>query len=460
MLIGAVVLSMIVCVHCKVLIPKISTVLTAPRDPKYWSWLPPQNVAQVSQLLVLLSWSLLTWLLRTPGLLKLYVNASLIVALVAFVWSHLVPGTIPALLVLSSLCCAKAMDLRFPYFVFVGMLYGVATALYWRRRSRLASTVPELPLHSPLAQGFQLLPDLTTPYAISLLMIPGVLITALVIVWWVMVSMNYFWMYNEQSKFKMLDRFQPGISLGAMRVDGVLDLEPLRGTPGNHSSFTPVVIKPSVCTTSARGAKICRTFSCLEEYIAAGKAANRKGSWVPQQLQQGQEAVVFFYKFPYASRGHIKTIGVRDPARLEETEIGEKLHPNYFTKPADHLITPVITEFFNNMADRIPGYHGGRFDVMLRDPVEASLAGKGIFLMDSNLFPLGCLSEKEWTDTPWRTFDQGVRTARTYAMQAWIGLTVILGGYNDDFILFLTSVPRLVERCYECENWEHLIAKP
>jgi hypothetical protein len=275
-------------------------------------------------------------------------------------------------------------------------------------------------------------------------------------VYWIILSMNCFWTYAEEvSKYETLHRFPESVSLHVHRVRDVSDLSKYKGMS------TPVVIKPSVCTTSSRNVKVCRDYKCLVDYVTKHKAEkpqaqSAKLSWVVQDFCDKEEAVVFYYRYPYMKSGAIKNIGLRRAARNK----GDKLSANYF--PVSYVEpTPELVEFFDRMADAVPGYTGGRFDIMM-ESWEQAKKGRGIYILETNVFLLDSIDEKPHHLHPFKeALSRALRRFRTVILQFWFGIYNILAGYQRNLFIVLAKVKDLHERYVLCDyNHEHLIAKP
>ncbi|EQC32096.1 hypothetical protein SDRG_10292 [Saprolegnia diclina VS20] len=171
----------------------------------------------------------------------------------------------------------------------------------------------------------------------------------------VVLSMNPFWLAtNEVSKYDALRYLGRDASLDATRIASLDDLATWHAaTP---RSF-PFVIKPNVCTTSSAGVRLCRDYACLEAYVRERQATGSRqddNSWVLQKAAYGLEAVVFFYRYPYATNGDIKSIGLRDASRTEGVD-GNDLRANYFTSDGNRLRTDAFVAYFRNLTARFDG---------------------------------------------------------------------------------------------------------
>lgn len=275
-------------------------------------------------------------------------------------------------------------------------------------------------------------------------------------VYWVILSMNCFWTYAEEvSKYETLHRFPPSVSLHAHRVRDVSDLSKYK------RMSSPVVIKPSVCTTSSRNVQVCRSYQCLVDYVTLHKASkppaqSAKLSWVVQDFCAKEEAVVFYYRYPYMKRGAIKNIGLRRTARNEDGKLSANYFPVSYVEP-----TPELVEFFDKMADAVPGYTGGRFDIMMESWDQAK-KGTGIYILETNVFLLDSIDEKPHHLHPFKeSLSRAVRRFRTVILQFWFGIYNILAGYQRSLFVVLAKVKALHERWVLCDyNHEHFMAKP
>lgn len=289
-------------------------------------------------------------------------------------------------------------------------------------------------------------------------------VTGLVIAYWIMLSINPFWMRAKHgaSKYETLHRLLHDVNLRVREVSSLKDLEFFK-----HSikSF-PVVIKPSICTTNSRNVTRCDNYNCLKKYLTKrikegpledGKNGE-KGSWVIQEYASQIEGVVFYYKMPYMTRGAIKNVGIRQESvkspASDEDSTDKSLTARYWPEKFRQDFSPEFEAFFDDLASKIPGYNGGRFDIMLasdklQDPRDVSV-------LELNVFFLGCIEEKKIKSV----WDE-LRRIRTSLMQFYIGIVNIVGGYN--FLSFwgiLVRVPELLSRAQMCGNHEHLFAKP
>ena len=290
-------------------------------------------------------------------------------------------------------------------------------------------------------------------------------VTGLVLAYWIILSINPFWMRakNGASKYETLHRLPHDVNLRVREVSSLKDLEFFKR---NIKSF-PVVIKPSICTTNSRNVVRCDNYKCLKEYLSKrieegpleDGENGEKGSWVIQEYASEIEGVVFYYKMPYMTRGAIKNVGIRQesvksPAASDEDSTNKSLTARYWPEKFRQDFSPEFKAFFDDLASKIPGYNGGRFDIMLasdklQDP-------RDISVLELNVFFLGCIEEKKIKSV----WDE-LRRIRTSLMQFYIGIVNIVGGYN--FLSFwgiLVRVPELFSRAQMCGNHEHLFAKP
>ncbi len=277
-----------------------------------------------------------------------------------------------------------------------------------------------------------------------------------IVSFWVILSMNYFWINAEEvSKYETLHRYPSDISLHATRIQSEADLSPYR-----HLS-NPVVIKPNVCTTSSRNVRICKSYDCLVGYMRLLKSDKspeqaEKLSWVIQDFCPKEEGVVFYYKYPYFSKGSIKNVGMRHDARRTRDDLTAQYFPREYRQAS-----PEMTAFFDDLASRIPGFTGGRFDIMM-DSWEAASHGNGIYVLETNVFPLDSIDEKVFDSTEFlKSIRRSFRKFRTQLMQVWFGIYNILAGYQRSIWVVAYKFPNLVERYELCDhNFEHILAKP
>jgi hypothetical protein len=382
-----------------------------------------------------------------------------LVPLLCLPFTAVYPGTLPAGAALAAVVATFAG--AFSPSMGIPLALAMGTLAVWRiHRARTRAQKPEVVKTEEEAE-LERVPG----WQRGLLSVAQVLFTAVSIavsVYWVMLSMNPFWASeSEVSKYGPLHRFPPAVSLHVRRVAGVADLEPFRHEPW----ATPLVIKPNVCTTSSENVQLCHDYDCLVSYVTdlqarAGPEKAKQLSWVVQDYCPAQEAVVFYYRYPYFRRGAIKNIGVRRPAIHTADEQGAALQAKYFPTSYEEG-SAAMTAFFDGLADRIPGFSGGRFDVMLEGGLEAAQRGQGIRVLETNIFPLGCIEEKGSGDTWWEATRQSARRLRTTLMQFWFGAYHILSGRQRSLPVLASKVPQLVRRFELCNhNHENLWAVP
>jgi hypothetical protein len=155
--------------------------------------------------------------------------------------------------------------------------------------------------------------------------------------------------------------------------------------------------------------------------------------------------------------GAIKNIGMREESLKDGSEFdlpGKKLISKYWPEQFRTDFSSEYLRFFDSLAEKIPGYNGGRFDVMLPD--KDLKTSRGIEVIEMNVFFLGCISEKK-VKSAW----DELALIRTSLFQFYIGIVNIIAGYNylSGFGIAF-RVPELVERARMCNNHEHLLAKP
>lgn len=387
---------------------------------------------------------------------------SSLVPLLCLPFTGVYPGTVSAVLVLVTVVATCLSILN----VTIGILLALILAIFtfWQIKKGLSQSQQLELMKREEEVELERMPR----WKRSLLSVTYLVFTGLsiaIIVYWIMLSMNYFWAFeSEVSKYGPLHRFPKPVSLHVRRVASVADLEPFRHTPWSM----PLVIKPNVCTTSSTNVQLCQDYACLSHYITelqelAGPQKASQLSWVIQDYCAAQEAVVFYYRYPYWRRGSIKNIGIRKQAthtaRTADIK-GDALQAKYF--PVLYYEgSAAMTAFFDSLANRIPGFSGGRFDIMLEDGLEAAQKGEGIRVLETNIFPLGCIDEKANGDTWWSAIRQSVRRYRTALLQMWFGAYNILSGRQRFFPVLLAKVPRLFRRYQLCDhNHENLWAVP
>lgn len=288
------------------------------------------------------------------------------------------------------------------------------------------------------------------------------LITSIIILYWIMLSINPFWMRADRiSKYETLHRLPHDTNLRVREVSSLADLKFYKK---NIKSF-PVVIKPSICTTNSRNIMKCDNYKCLEDYltelIAEGPLGDGmngdKLAWVIQEYSPNLEGVVFYYKLPYMSSGAIKNIGIRDESvkgPSNQDSSGNTLTARYWPGEFRTDFSPEYVKYFNDLASKIPGYNGGRFDVML--PSDKLQDPRGLAVLELNVFFLGCIDEKSPKSLP-----NDLRRIRTSIAQLYIGIVNIVAGYNfSNFWGILIKLPDLFSRAIMCGNYEHIMAKP
>lgn len=286
--------------------------------------------------------------------------------------------------------------------------------------------------------------------------------TGIVILYWIMLSINPFWMRADRiSKYETLHRLPHDTNLRVREVSSLADLKFYKK---NIKSF-PIVIKPSICTTNSRNIMKCDNYKCLEDYltkrIAEGPLGDGKNgdqvAWVIQEYSANLEGVVFYYKLPYMNSGAIKNIGIRDESvkgPLNQDASGNTLTARYWPGKFRTDFSPEYIKYFDDLASKIPGYNGGRFDVML--PSDKLQDPRGLAVLELNVFFLGCIDEK----SP-KSFWNDLKRIRTSIAQLYIGVVNIVAGYNfSNFWGILMKMPDLFSRAIMCGNHEHIMAKP
>jgi hypothetical protein len=299
-------------------------------------------------------------------------------------------------------------------------------------------------------------------FATALSLISSVAV-ALILVYWVILSINPFWMRAKRiSKYETLYRLPHDANLRVREVSSIADLEFYKNDL--LKSF-PVVIKPSICTTNSRNVMRCNDYKCLKQYlktrISEGPLGDGKngdlGAWVIQEYSDELEGVVFYFKLPYMSQGYIKNIGIRtDSVKGDTSKIpsGKSLKAKYWPETFRRDFSPEFSGFFNDLAEKVPGYSGGRFDIML--PSDELIDPRGVRVLELNVFFLGCIEEKVV-----KTIFDEFKQLRTSIMQLYIGVVNIVAGYNYlNFFQIALRVPQFVSRTIMCGNHEHMFAKP
>lgn len=124
---------------------------------------------------------------------------------------------------------------------------------------------------------------------------------------WCLVSVNTFWMQDEPyTKSQVLSYLPPDVSLGHRTVRHEDDLASIG--PDEY----PIVLKPDICTRGGAGVSPIDNANQAAAYISERDKTRPEHLSVLQTLHtSGNEAVLFYYRFPYSSRGWIKTIWVK-----------------------------------------------------------------------------------------------------------------------------------------------------
>ena len=379
---------------------------------------------------------LITALLNTIGLSAVYQIVAPSIPVL------LLPGLMSmASVVLMLLAAFRLMH----YLVAVPLAVASAISAFFAFKSR--KTQPESDIESLIAPV-----KLSTQVLKAFLAFLISFFVFIILFYWILLSINPFWMRADRiSKFETLNRLPHDQNLRVREVSSLADLEFLKSKLKDF----PMVIKPSICTTNSRNVVKCDTYACLQSYLTRQlQDFPEGGAWVIQEYAKGLEGVVFYYKFPYSRAGAIKNIGIRATARQSRSDKGTKLTSKYWPSQFRTDFSAEYVKFFDDMAARVPGYNGGRFDVILpgyqlKDP-------RGLQILELNVFFLGCIQEKSITSA----WDE-LKRLRTSIFQIYVGIVNIVGGYNYlSAVGIAIKVPRLIERAVLCGNYEHLIAKP
>lgn len=263
---------------------------------------------------------------------------------------------------------------------------------------------------------------------------------------WVFLSTNASWVFDhDYSKYQVLHHFPPETSLNVHLVRGLADLSAYK------SLRKPVVIKPNVCTYASRGVQVCHDYDCLRTYLLAGLAAKPPGfSWIIQDYCNYPEAVIFYYRYPYKAGGFIKHIGMRDKARAEAGgTLVAVFRPTHFYEP-----TEAITKFFDGLADRVPGFSGGRYDVILEAGIDAALqSGTGIRVLEAETFFVDSMEEsRRGTEATLESAVKSVKWCRTMALEYWAGVANILVGNQANVFKLSTRLPFIYRSAMLCKQ--------
>jgi hypothetical protein len=275
--------------------------------------------------------------------------------------------------------------------------------------------------------------DLGRRVKVSLLSMITFLVLGSFTIWWVLSSANIFYTVQDNpTRLTLYSKLAPG-SVAKHTAGGVSALAP--GISGR--------VRASSCP--ARKASIVHSNSQLQSAIA-----KTPHPVVFEYPSSAQEATVFYYRYPYLSYGTVKSLGY-------QTLVLGKTETHYIPGTED------MGRFFDNALQKMPGFSGGLFDVILLDGVDGAKEGKGIFIVDIETFPVGSPDETfDPTDGILGAALKSARRIRTGLMQLWMGIYNVMAGNQINVFRLMFRLPRFISRAYTCGsgNLECLLGRP
>jgi hypothetical protein len=245
----------------------------------------------------------------------------------------------------------------------------------------------------------------------------------------------------------------------------------------------PLILKPSVCTTSNQGVRPAYNKTDVLEYLerVPFRGPLQRGACFTMSqkfFSSKTEAVVFYMRYPYMRGGFVKALGERGKARPkgdgeESRHYGKAFFGEYFFSALrNDLVTDELLAFLDGLSHRFPGgWFSGRLDVKVKELADISTV-TNLGILEVNLNAIGDIVEKDLRDwnrdsptlLPYHTGLLGLlrplRQVRTIIVQIYIGLINILNG-NIPPLTFVSRLPIVVGRAELCSHdyMEHLFGR-
>ena len=204
----------------------------------------------------------------------------------------------------------------------------------------------------------------------------------------------------------------------------------------------PIIIKPNVCTGDSRGIYIAYN---LKEFNEVCEEINPKDYMIQHFLEDHNiEVTVLFEKYPWNKTGHIvNVIEVPLTNNMKENIDNAIIHPELNNKKTNKI--------FNKIADSIPNFYAGRFDIRVKHPKDLLKDDFKIVEVNSNTGMDLAIKDNTSLNNMYKNF-------------LWLSRRLVIGFYNIvsfrgyNPISFFIRLLMSIKNSIKCDNWEALFS--
>jgi len=425
---------------------------------KYTKLYTPSNIDKsFTFIMILVTCALLRYYVSNPGLIKLFFATICVAALLLLV-HRFIPFVVIGLMVVVAWAFTSYKWLMWEFCRHNSWRYDNMCSIGWMGQAILVTGLFTTwwiykyrdQVYNHIVQAL-----IIFPYFFGFLFLCS---------WWCLVSVSTFWMMQDTyTKADVLKYIPPQYSLGAEVIRNEWDIEKI------PPSAYPVFFKPNQCTGEARGISPIDNIEQAREYLKIRNAERPERSTVMQHFHNtGGEAVIIYYRYPYFSKGYVKTCwlkvnkvyftqyGLRD--RIIKA-VGGPADYMFYTR--DKVPTPIrddiaqspdVIEALDKIARGIPGLTVCRFDVKYE--TEEDLKRGKFYVIEIDMPTFGDRREKEGASDASRgksNFFLAMQQARTVALWFYIGFLNIVMGNAPGPIDSAIAVPKLVTIANLCD---------
>jgi hypothetical protein len=260
-------------------------------------------------------------------------------------------------------------------------------------------------------------------------------IVFLILTWILSINVNPYSLEND-NKFKILSYINP---LYLPKNMGILTQD--------YSFSEPIVIKPTVCTKCSKQVEIIKTKEELD--ICLKNNLNTKEKMMYQSfIPYKNEVGILYERNILNNKGKVISIVKRT---AENYEIANQCGKNGNTCiEYANLITPELSKIICSIADSIPNFNVGRFDVKYKDD-NSLMRGTDFYILEAN-GTMGFDLRKATTNLILKTY----YIIRWTIKRQLIGLFNILSFNTYDIFTMIRVLFITLYNFFKCDDWEKL----
>eukprot|EP01084_Bolivina_argentea_P240002 403277_1 len=204
------------------------------------------------------------------------------------------------------------------------------------------------------------------------------------------------------------------------------------------SDHYPMVFKPTDCTSMGRGVRIIRSPQEAFQIHTLG--------FLQQYIPYRNEVGILFEKHLTQSGGRI--VSMVEKHFPQNVFTGVCFKNNVTCTDISFQVTDTLQDIFNEIANAIPNFYVGRFDVRFQD-IESLMNGKHFYILELN-GTMG-FDLRKFPHSPLLTL---WRVQRWYWYRIVMGIrnTVTLRGFN--ILILPKAMKHTLEYAYHCSDWD------